>query len=110
MAGWPPAFGPGITPTGEAACEAASLATTGVCQRCVEPFDTMDISYLGRAQYRNSPFCRSCVDRCHDSASAEHCCIVCQSPHWGRKDGADVPEGSVISDDHLNHDDGGSAA
>lgn len=71
------------------------------CARCGRQFVPEDTTYAGWAQYRTSPFCRACVDVCHDSESADHRCAVCTSACWGRPDGAPVVAGSVIVDGHL---------
>lgn len=47
------------------------------CGRCSRLFDPTDKSFNGAARYGNSPFCRGCVDRCHESTDAFHQCPVC---------------------------------
>jgi hypothetical protein len=47
------------------------------CAACHRPFDPTDDRHDGRAQYRDTPWCCSCIDRCHDSESADHRCPVC---------------------------------
>lgn len=48
------------------------------CGRCRKPFDPTDARHDGHAQYSYSPFCRHCVDRCHESSDAFHMCPVCR--------------------------------
>lgn len=47
-----------------------------VCGRCRKPFDPTDTRFDGRARYGETPWCRSCVDNCHES-QVEHACPVC---------------------------------
>lgn len=46
------------------------------CGRCAVPFDPADTAFDGRARYKNTLFCRGCVDQCHE-ADAFHRCIIC---------------------------------
>ena len=46
------------------------------CGRCGVPFDPADTAFDGRARYRDTLFCRGCIDQCHE-AGADHCCIIC---------------------------------
>lgn len=48
------------------------------CGNCRRPFDPTDTTFDGAAQHGLTPYCRSCVDRCHDSEIADHRCIVCR--------------------------------
>jgi hypothetical protein len=47
------------------------------CGKCRQPFDPTDARFDGRAQHKLTPFCRSCVDRCHDTEIADHRCVIC---------------------------------
>jgi hypothetical protein len=47
------------------------------CGRCGRQFDPTDRSWNGRARYRDWAFCRSCVDRCHESTDFMHSCVIC---------------------------------
>jgi hypothetical protein len=47
------------------------------CGRCKKPFDPTDTRWDGHARHRDTPFCRSCVDRCHESTDAFHRCPIC---------------------------------
>jgi hypothetical protein len=47
------------------------------CARCRRPFDQTDTRWDGHARHNDTPFCRSCVDRCHDSEIADHRCQIC---------------------------------
>ncbi|MFD8866068.1 RING finger protein [Streptomyces sp. NPDC059590] len=50
-----------------------------ICGRCRQPFDPTDARFDGRARHSYSPFCRRCVDRCHESTDAFHVCPVCRT-------------------------------
>jgi hypothetical protein len=52
------------------------------CQRCRRPFDQGDTAFDGRARHRDTPYCRGCVDACHDG-SAEHVCVICDPKRYG---------------------------
>jgi hypothetical protein len=47
------------------------------CRNCGNAFDSSDTRWNGRARYRSTPWCKACVDRCHDSEIADHRCRVC---------------------------------
>lgn len=47
------------------------------CGKCKQPFDPADKRFDGRARYRQTPYCRGCIDRCHNSDNAEHRCAIC---------------------------------
>ncbi|MYS59286.1 MULTISPECIES: hypothetical protein [Streptomycetaceae] len=49
------------------------------CGRCRRAFDPTDTRHDGHARSGNSPFCRSCVDRCHESTDAFHVCAICRT-------------------------------
>jgi hypothetical protein len=51
-----------------------------ICGRCARGFDETDASFDGHAQHQQSGFCRSCVDRCHESADSAHTCVICDPP------------------------------
>ena len=54
----------------------AALGVT--CRKCHQAFHPADTRFDGRAEDRSTPgFCRSCVDRCHDSDDASHRCVIC---------------------------------
>ncbi|MFJ1653668.1 hypothetical protein ACIOC2_20220 [Streptomyces sp. NPDC088337] len=48
------------------------------CTKCQQPFDPNDTRFDGHAQHANTPFCRRCVDLCHDSTDAFHACPICR--------------------------------
>ncbi|MDX3708765.1 hypothetical protein PV733_07225 [Streptomyces europaeiscabiei] len=52
------------------------------CGRCHQPFDSTDTRFDGRARYGETPYCRSCVDNCHEG-SAEHVCRICDPQRYG---------------------------
>jgi hypothetical protein len=47
------------------------------CAKCKQPFDPADTAFDGRARYHLTPYCRGCVDLCHDTESADHRCVIC---------------------------------
>jgi hypothetical protein len=53
------------------------------CARCHQHFDPTDTRFDGHAQHQDTPFCRQCVDRCHESSDAFHQCAVCRTPAEG---------------------------
>jgi hypothetical protein len=53
------------------------------CGRCRQPFDPADARFDGHAQHGTTPFCRGCVDRCHESTDAFHVCPVCDESRRG---------------------------
>jgi hypothetical protein len=59
------------------ALEAFDGAVPRTCGRCGNRFDASDPSFDGAAEYRDSGFCRGCVDRCHESSDFAHACPVC---------------------------------
>lgn len=52
------------------------------CGRCRKPFDQDDPAFDGRARHRGTPYCRGCVDACHDGGS-EHVCVICDPKRYG---------------------------
>jgi hypothetical protein len=60
-----------------AAARPATAVPAPSCASCHRPFDPADDRHDGRAQYRDTPWCLGCVDRCHDSESADHRCRIC---------------------------------
>jgi hypothetical protein len=50
------------------------------CGQCRKPFDPTDTLWDGRARHGDTPFCRACVDRCHDTEIADHRCQICATP------------------------------
>jgi hypothetical protein len=57
--------------------EAPTAAAEEACGKCKTPFDPADTRFDGRAQYHETPYCRGCVDRCHDNEIADHRCVIC---------------------------------
>jgi len=47
------------------------------CGKCQQPFDPTDTRFDGHARHRETPYCRRCVDLCHDSEIADHRCVIC---------------------------------
>lgn len=48
------------------------------CGKCRQPFNPADTSYNGHARYANTPYCRGCVEHCHDTEIADHACVICR--------------------------------
>jgi hypothetical protein len=57
--------------------------TAEACANCRWTFNPDDTRFNGHARHRDTPFCRCCVDRCHDSEIADHQCAVCRTPAKG---------------------------
>ncbi|WP_328436955.1 hypothetical protein OHA71_06605 [Streptomyces sp. NBC_00444] len=47
------------------------------CGKCKQPFDDADARFDGKAQKAGTPYCRRCVDLCHDNEIADHRCVIC---------------------------------
>src|SRR5438874_6405881 len=56
----------------DAAVPAAGKPATEVCGKCRRPFDPADTSFDGAARFYLTPYCRGCVDACHDNEIADH--------------------------------------
>lgn len=68
---------------GKSWSEAVTLpAEEDRCGKCRRPFDPSDTRFDGRARYRETPFCGSCIDNCHEG-SAEHVCTICDPARYG---------------------------
>ncbi|MBT2673973.1 hypothetical protein J7E95_24760 [Streptomyces sp. ISL-14] len=52
------------------------------CGRCRRPFDPNDTRFDGHARHKDTPWCRSCVDNCHDGGT-EHVCVICDPARYG---------------------------
>lgn len=55
----------------------APPAEVAKCGRCLQPFDPTDDRWNGYARHQDTPWCRSCIDRCHESTDFAHECPVC---------------------------------
>ena len=55
----------------------AQEPVTEMCGKCKTPFDPADTRFDGRARYEETPYCRGCVDLCHDNEIADHRCVIC---------------------------------
>ncbi|MFF1604186.1 hypothetical protein ACFVYV_43375 [Streptomyces mirabilis] len=60
-----------------AAEEQPAIAVSEACGKCKRPFDPADTAFDGRARYHLTPYCRGCVDLCHDTEIADHRCVIC---------------------------------
>ncbi|MEX3206041.1 hypothetical protein [Streptomyces acidiscabies] len=47
------------------------------CGKCRTAFDPADTRFDGHAQQGTTPYCRRCVDACHDTEIADHRCVIC---------------------------------
>lgn len=52
------------------------------CQRCRTPFDPTDTAFDGHARYDETPWCRRCIDNCHEG-DAFHVCPICDPSRYG---------------------------
>ncbi|MFI2431967.1 hypothetical protein [Streptomyces sp. NPDC018693] len=52
------------------------------CRRCRADFDPADTAFDGRARHRDTPWCRRCVDNCHEGGT-EHVCVICEPQRYG---------------------------
>ncbi|MFE2967541.1 hypothetical protein ACFXKC_28485 [Streptomyces sp. NPDC059340] len=59
------------------AAEQPAVEASEACGKCKQPFDPSDTRFDGRARYHLTPYCRGCVDRCHDTEIADHRCVIC---------------------------------
>lgn len=46
------------------------------CIRCGNPFDPIDTRWNGKGRHASNPWCRACLDACHDSDDAFHWCPI----------------------------------
>ncbi|MFI6491258.1 hypothetical protein [Streptomyces sp. NPDC050564] len=74
-----------VTAVGEAlheemqrAAAVPAVDASEACGNCRQPFDPTDTRFDGQARSGNRPFCRRCVDRCHESTDFAHECAVCR--------------------------------
>ncbi|MEH0574348.1 hypothetical protein QBA54_07590 [Streptomyces sp. B21-108] len=47
------------------------------CGKCRQPFDATDTRFDGHNRFYLTPYCRGCVDACHDTEIADHRCVIC---------------------------------
>ncbi|GAA3717877.1 hypothetical protein [Streptomyces tremellae] len=64
---------------GEKATATTAAAATPACAACRHPFDEADTRPDRHPRHGDTEFCRSCVNRCHDSEDAFHRCPVCRA-------------------------------
>ncbi|AQS70873.1 hypothetical protein [Streptomyces pactum] len=58
--------------------DATPEETAEACGKCQRPFNPDDPRWDGSARYASTPYCRGCIDRCHDSTDAFHVCVICR--------------------------------
>lgn len=61
----------------DAIVDRPSTLAAEACGKCKTPFDPADPRIDGHARYHLTPYCRSCVGRCHDNEIADHRCVIC---------------------------------
>lgn len=61
---------------------AADERAKNKCRCCSRSFDPTDTAFDGRSRYRDTPWCRSCVDNCHEGGT-EHVCVICDPKRYG---------------------------
>lgn len=54
-----------------------SVGASEICGKCKKPFDLADTSRDGHNRFYLTPYCRRCVDACHDTEIADHRCVIC---------------------------------
>lgn len=54
-----------------------TCAARPACAKCRLPFNPEDQRFDGHARDRDTPYCRGCVTRCHDTEVADHRCVIC---------------------------------
>lgn len=64
-------------PTQAAEADEMTADASEACGKCRQSFDPADTAFDGRARFYLTPYCRGCVDRCHDSEIADHRCVIC---------------------------------
>ncbi|MEV8031408.1 hypothetical protein [Streptomyces sp. NPDC086182] len=60
----------------------ADERATNLCGRCHRPFDPTDTRFDGHARHGDTPWCRQCIDNCHEG-SPEHACRICDPKRYG---------------------------
>lgn len=70
---------PSADPEWKTAAWRAADADAEACGKCKRPFEPRDLAFDGRARHNATPWCRRCVDRCHESTDAFHRCVICDS-------------------------------
>lgn len=82
-----PAVGYVTTEQARAALDAgtpwADAVTPPACARCAREFYETDQRPDGHARHADSPWCRRCIDQCHDGG-ADHVCVICNRARYGR--------------------------
>lgn len=53
------------------------------CGRCDRTLDPADGRHDGHTRHADSPWCRRCIDQCHDGG-ADHVCVICNRARYGR--------------------------
>lgn len=54
-----------------------AVEASETCGKCKQPFNPADTRFDGHARYHLTPYCRRCVDLCHDNEIADHRCVIC---------------------------------
>lgn len=77
-----PTFADRLAKQGELAFQAQMAERTSTpsptqCGRCHQRFESAGPAFDGRARYGDTPYCRRCIDRCHESTDSAHTCVIC---------------------------------
>lgn len=63
--------------------DAVTLPAPPACGRCDRTLDPADGRHDGHARHKGSPWCRRCIDQCHDGG-ADHVCVICNPARYGQ--------------------------
>ena len=74
----PPEDDPAWKQAAHRAANADDVPAPEACGKCRKPFDPADTSFDGRARHGQTPYCRGCIDACHESADPGHRCVICR--------------------------------
>lgn len=66
------------------ASEQTGAELAEACGKCKTPFDPADTRFDGHARHKETPYCRSCVDLCHEATDAFHRCVICDTYETGQ--------------------------
>lgn len=83
------------TPDDRARIESEAAEADTRCRACLTEFDPSDLRFDGAARYPGTPWCKRCVDRCHESTDFAHVCPVCEGVSEPFGSGAARQQGEV---------------
>jgi len=64
-----------LTVTKMTPADAVTITSAQRCAKCRTPFDDANPRVDGRSA--DAPYCRACVDNCHDNEITDHRCVIC---------------------------------